>query len=72
MSRGQHVATCLKCGKTWVVGDCIPSFCSNECRDAWQEWWGGRDKVKENDKDGGQIVVNFLDYTYKASKTSKK
>lgn len=24
---GQHIATCLHCGKQWVVGDCIPSIC---------------------------------------------
>jgi hypothetical protein len=30
MPYGEHLATCLHCGKRWRVGDCIPSVC-NEC-----------------------------------------
>ena len=30
MSRGQHLATCICCGKRWIVGDCIMLVCS-EC-----------------------------------------
>ena len=31
MPHGEHVATCLHCGKSWIVGDCIPSMC-DDCR----------------------------------------
>lgn len=33
MPWGMNVATCLCCGKQWIVGDCIPSVC-DQCRDA--------------------------------------
>ena len=39
MPHGQHVARCLNCGKEWVVGDCIPTFCSTQCHDIWYKWW---------------------------------
>lgn len=24
---GEHLATCVCCGKRWIVGDCIPTVC---------------------------------------------
>lgn len=33
MPYSQNIATCLHCGRKWVVGDCIPSIC-DECRAA--------------------------------------
>ena len=30
MPHGQHIATCMHCGKQWTVGDCIPDTCE-EC-----------------------------------------
>jgi hypothetical protein len=27
---GEHIATCLHCGKRWRVGDCVPVLCE-EC-----------------------------------------
>lgn len=29
----------MNCGKTWIVGDCIPSFCSESCEKAHTAWW---------------------------------
>lgn len=39
MAIGFHLARCENCGKQWMVGDCIPAFCSPECERKWQEWW---------------------------------
>lgn len=33
---GEHVARCMNCGKQWVVSDCIPFFCSDECHNKWR------------------------------------
>ena len=27
MAMGENVAFCMRCGKTWIVGDCIPFLC---------------------------------------------
>lgn len=27
MPYGEHLARCLHCGHTWIVGDCVPSIC---------------------------------------------
>lgn len=40
MPYGEHLARCLHCGKTWIVGDCIPSIC-DECIAAGHSREGG-------------------------------
>ena len=37
MPFGSHVARCHNCGKQWMVGDCIPSYCSEKCRWEYME-----------------------------------
>lgn len=39
MPFGEHLARCLFCGKRWIVGDCIPAFCSESCSKAHAAWW---------------------------------
>jgi hypothetical protein len=39
---GEHLAYCVACGKTWVVGDCIPFLCPEcECEERGHLWVGG-------------------------------
>lgn len=53
MPIGQHLARCLNCGKTWIVGDCIPSFCSEECRAGHTAYWN---RIEEEYRDKIEVV----------------
>ena len=41
MPIGSNLARCHECGKTWIVGDCIPTMCGDcECAEKGHEWYG--------------------------------
>lgn len=49
MPTGEHLARCLNCGKTWIVGDCIPAFCSDSCSKAHTAWWARLQEMMDED-----------------------
>ncbi len=44
MPTGINITSCLNCGTHFECGDCIEVFCSDSCKEKWeekrQEWEG--------------------------------
>lgn len=37
MPIGNHLTSCLNCGINFECGDCIEVFCSDSCKEKWEE-----------------------------------
>lgn len=51
MPIGHHLAKCMWCHREWIVGDCIPCFCSAECEKKSCEWWKSLVTSEEEEAD---------------------